>query len=150
MKEAARSGDGAGEDQEPAQDSQAGGNEPGENGEKEASQEDSENEDPADEASGDKDGRSDSESSVSAKENTDPAEIVLMGFDVSKEQLKALEEGEISGLVVQNPFGIGYASVVAAARTVLQSGNEAQVSTGYLWVTQDNMNDASIQKMLYQ
>lgn len=83
-------------------------------------------------------------------ENEGPVEIVLMGFDVSKDQLKALEEGEISGLVVQNPFGIGYASVVAAARTVLQSGNEAQVSTGYLWVTQDNMNDASIQKMLYQ
>lgn len=114
-KEAARSDDGAGEDQEPAQDSQAGGNESGEDG-----------------------------------ENEGPVEIVLMGFDVSKDQLKALEEGEISGLVVQNPFGIGYASVVAAARTVLQSGNEAQVSTGYLWVTQDNMNDASIQKMLYQ
>ena len=114
-KETARSGDGAGEDQESVQDSQAGGNEFGENG-----------------------------------ENEGPVEIVLMGFDVSKEQLKALEEGEISGLVVQNPFGIGYASVVAAARTVLQSGNEAQVSTGYLWVTQDNMNDASIQKMLYQ
>ena len=149
-KEAARSGDGAGEDQEPVQDSQAGGNESGDNEENEASQEDSENEGPADEASGDKDGRADSESSVSAEETTDPAEIVLMGFDVGREQLKALEEGEISGLVVQNPFGIGYASVVAAARTVLQSGNEAQVSTGYLWVTQDNMNDASIQKMLYQ
>ncbi len=144
-KEAARSGDGAGEDQEPAQDSQAGGNESGEDGENEAS---------AESESGDKDGRADGESSVRAEENeeetTDPAEIVLMGFDVSKEQLKALEEGEISGLVVQNPFGIGYASVVAAARTVLLSGNEAQVSTGYLWVTQDNMNDASIQKMLYQ
>lgn len=154
MKEAARSDDGAGEDQEPAQDSQAGGNESGEDVENKASQEDSENEASAKDASGDKDGRADSESSVSAEENagesTDPAEIVLMGFDVSKEQLKALEEGEISGLVVQNPFGIGYASVVAAARTVLQSGNEAQVSTGYLWVTQDNMNDASIQKMLYQ
>ena len=153
-KEAARSGDGAGEDQEPAQDSQAGGNESGEDGENEASQEDSENEASAESESGDKDGRADGESSVRAEENeeetTDPAEIVLMGFDVSKEQLKALEEGEISGLVVQNPFGIGYASVVAAARTVLLSGNEAQVSTGYLWVTQDNMNDASIQKMLYQ
>ncbi len=126
----------------------------GEDGEKEASQEDSESESPAEEASGDKNGRADSESSVSAEENTgentDPVEIVLMGFDVSKDQIKALEEGEISGLVVQNPFGIGYASVVAAARTVLQSGNEAQVSTGYLWVTQDNMNDESIQKMLYQ
>lgn len=84
------------------------------------------------------------------EETTEDFEIVLMGFDVSKEQLKALETGEISGLVVQNPFGIGYASVVAAARTVLQAGNEAQVSTGYLWVTKDNMNDEAIRKMLYE
>lgn len=77
-------------------------------------------------------------------------EIVLMGFDTGKEQLQALEAGELSGLVVQNPFGIGYASVVAAARTVQQAGNEAQVSTGYLWVTKDNMNDESIRKMLYE
>lgn len=76
--------------------------------------------------------------------------IVLVGFDTGKEQLKALEAGEISGLVVQNPFGIGYASVVAAARTVLQAGNEAQVSTGYIWVTKDNMNNESIRKMLYE
>lgn len=84
------------------------------------------------------------------EETTGDFEIVLMGFDVSKEQLKAMETGDISGLVVQNPFGIGYASVVAAARTVLQAGNEAQVSTGYLWVTKDNMNDEAIQKMLYE
>ncbi len=84
------------------------------------------------------------------EEAPDDPSIVLMGFDVGKEQLQALEEGEISGLVVQNPFGIGYASVVAAARTVLQAGNEAQVSTGYLWVTKDNMNEESIRKMLYE
>ena len=87
---------------------------------------------------------------ASVNEGTEYTEIVLMGFDVSKEQRKALEEGEISGLVVQNPFGIGYASVVAAARTVLQAGNEAQVSTGYLWVTKENLNEESIQKMLYE
>lgn len=85
----------------------------------------------------------------SENEWTENTKIVLMGFDVSKDQLKALEEGEIAGLVVQNPFGIGYASVVAAARTILQAGNEAQVSTGYLWVTKDNLNDESIKKMLY-
>lgn len=93
-----------------------------------------------------------SKENLSESENEEQAEdtrIVLVGFDAGKEQLKALEEGEISGLVVQNPFGIGYASVVAAARTVLQAGNEAQVSTGYLWVTKDNMDDESIQKMLY-
>lgn len=77
------------------------------------------------------------------------AAIVLMGFDAGEDQLSALESGEISGLVVQNPFGIGYASVVAAARTVLEIGNEAEVNTGYIWVTKDNMQEESIQRMLY-
>lgn len=127
--------DGEMTDKEPGQDFQTDGKESGEDGET------------ADKGTG-SDSQADSEKEDGEK--TEYPKIVLMGFDVSKEQLKALEEGEISGLVVQNPFGIGYASVVAAARTVLQSGNEAQVSTGYLWVTQDNMNDESIKKMLYQ
>ena len=50
---------------------------------------------------------------------------------------------------VQNPYGIGYATVVACARAVLGQGNEATVSTGYTWVTKDNMNKDSIKKMLY-
>ena len=77
-------------------------------------------------------------------------EVTLMGFDAGKDQIAALEDGDISGLVVQNPFGIGYASVVAAARTVLEIGNEAEVTTGYTWVTQDNVEEESIQKMLYE
>lgn len=77
-------------------------------------------------------------------------DVVLMGFDAGKEQLEALESGEIKGLVVQNPFGIGYAAVVAAARTVLEIGNEAQVDTGYVWVTQENMEETSIKQMLYE
>lgn len=76
--------------------------------------------------------------------------VALVGFDISEEQIAAMKNGEISGLVVQNPFGMGYASVVAAARTVLQSGNEAVVDTGYIWVTKDNLEDESIQNMLYK
>lgn len=76
--------------------------------------------------------------------------ISLMGFDAGKDQIEALAEGGIDGLVVQNPFGIGYGSVVAAARTILQTGNEAVVNTGYVWVTQDNLEEESIQKMLYE
>ena len=74
--------------------------------------------------------------------------VALVGFDISEEQIAAMKNGEISGLVVQNPFGMGYASVVAAARTILQSGNEAVVDTGYIWVTKDNLEDESIQNML--
>ena len=76
--------------------------------------------------------------------------VALVGFDISEEQTAAMKNGEISGLVVQNPFGMGYASVVAAARTVLQSGNEAVVDTGYIRVTKDNLEDESIQNMLYK
>ena len=77
-------------------------------------------------------------------------EIALVGFDAGKEQLEALESGEIDGLVVQNPFGMGYATVVAAARTILEIGNEAVVDTGYTWVDKENMEDGSVQMMLYE
>lgn len=77
-------------------------------------------------------------------------EIVVMGFDAGEGQLEALRSGEIDGLVVQNPFGMGYAAVIAAARTILDMGNEAEVNTGYIWVTRDNLEDESIQSMLYE
>lgn len=84
------------------------------------------------------------------KEKDLTEEIALMGFDAGKDQLEALSEGGIDGLAVQNPFGIGYGSVVAASRTILQTGNEATVNTGYVWVTKDNLDEESIQKMLYE
>ena len=77
-------------------------------------------------------------------------DIVLMGFDAGAEQMAGLESGAIDGLVVQNPFGMGYATVVAAARTVLEIGNEAVVDTGYTWVDRDNMEDKAVQAMLYE
>ena len=76
--------------------------------------------------------------------------ITLVGFDAGKEQVNALKDGKVDGLIVQNPFGMGYATVVAAARTVLEIGNEAEVNTGYVWVTADNMNDDTITPFLYK
>lgn len=76
--------------------------------------------------------------------------ITLVGFDAGKEQANALKDGKVDGLIVQNPFGMGYATVVAAARTVLEIGNEAEVNTGYVWVTADNMNDDTITPFLYE
>lgn len=77
-------------------------------------------------------------------------DIALVGFDSGKEQLEALDSGEIDGLIVQNPFGMGYAAVVAAARTILEIGNEAVVNTGYTWVDKENMEDEAVQLMLYE
>lgn len=76
--------------------------------------------------------------------------VTVMGFDAGSAQLSSLESGDVDGLIVQNPFGMGYAAVIAGARTVLEIGNEAEVDTGYIWVDQENMEDESIQAFLYE
>lgn len=87
---------------------------------------------------------------VSALEQAEKSEeLVVMGFDAGKDQIQDLRDGKIAGLVVQNPFAIGYASVIASARTVLQIGNEAVVNVGYTWVTKENLESESIQHMIY-
>ena len=86
---------------------------------------------------------------LAAAEKLEMDDLKIVGFDTGKEQMKALEEDRLVGLIVQNPFGMGYAAVVAGARAVLMQANEAAVDSGYTWVTKDNMEKASIQKMLY-
>lgn len=76
-------------------------------------------------------------------------DMAVIGVDGGEEQMKALEEGRISGLIVQNPYGMGYASVIAAARAALNMGNQAFVDTSFIWVTKENMEKDSIQKILY-
>ena len=74
---------------------------------------------------------------------------VIMGYDAEEEEVSALEDGRISGLIVQNPYGMGYATIVAAARAALAQGNEAVVNTGYLWVDAENMDSDEAQRLLY-
>ena len=76
-------------------------------------------------------------------------DLKFVGFDGGEEQLALLKDGTLDGIIVQNPFAMGYATVVAAARVALGLGNESVVDSGYTWVTADNMNKKDIKKMLY-
>lgn len=76
-------------------------------------------------------------------------DVKIVSFDGGEDQLKLLEEEKLEGLIVQNPYGIGYATVVACARAVLGQGNEAVVDAGYTWVTKDNMEQKPIARMMY-
>ena len=73
----------------------------------------------------------------------------LVGFDGGDEQIESLEDERMVGLIIQNPFAMGYATVIAAARAALGMGNEAFVDSGYTWVTKDNMDKKTIQNMFY-
>ena len=76
-------------------------------------------------------------------------DLKVVGFDGGDEQLELLENDVLEGLIVQNPYGMGYATVIAAARVSLGLANESFVNTGYTWVTKDNMNKKEIEAMLY-
>ena len=75
--------------------------------------------------------------------------LKFVGFDGGNEQMKLLEDGTLEGLIIQNPYGIGYATVVAAARVSLGLANESYVNSGYTWVTKENMNTKEIKGMIY-
>lgn len=77
------------------------------------------------------------------------SDLKVIGFDGGSAQMKLLEQEKIDGLIIQNPYGMGYATVVAAARDVLELGNEAVINSGYTWVTKDNMTRNNIKKQLY-
>lgn len=76
-------------------------------------------------------------------------DLVFVGFDGGEEQMDLLKNETLSGLIVQNPYGMGYATVVASVRAALGLGNESFVDSGYLWVTLDNMNSSDIKGILY-
>ena len=86
---------------------------------------------------------------VEGLERQEKNDVKIVGFDANDFEIEALKEGKIQGLIIQNPFGMGYASVIAAARAALSLGNEAFIDTGYTWVTQDNIDSEEIQNILY-
>ena len=92
------------------------------------------------------------EAVMAAVENTQQLEkedMSIVGFDATEEEAQALEDGLVEGLIAQNPYGMGYATVVACSRAILEIGNEAEVDSGYIWITADNMEDPEVAAMLY-
>lgn len=67
--------------------------------------------------------------------------ITVMGFDTSQEAEDGLSEGYIDGIIEQNPYAMGYSSVIAAIRASLDMGNEAKVDTGFQWITKKNFEN---------
>ncbi len=67
--------------------------------------------------------------------------ITFVGFDSSEPLMNALENGEIQGLVVQNPFKMGYLGVKTAHAVIRGQEVDKRVDTGVMLVTRENLND---------
>ena len=67
-----------------------------------------------------------------------------------KKQLKALKDERLNGLIVQNPYGMGYATVISGAgRASLGMGNQAFIDSGFIWVTKREYDKKTIKRCCY-
>jgi len=74
--------------------------------------------------------------------------VIFVGFDSSEKLVEALENGEIQGLVLQNPFRMGYLGVMTAAAFLDGKTVEKVIDTGVSIATPQNMTEPEIQTLL--
>ncbi len=74
--------------------------------------------------------------------------VKFVGFDSSADLVAALKANQLQGLVVQNPFKMGYLGVLTAVQAVKGEKLDKSVDTGVTLVTPENMNTPDIQMLL--
>jgi ribose transport system substrate-binding protein len=75
--------------------------------------------------------------------------VHYVGFDASDRLVEALEKGHIEGLVVQNPFRMGYEGVVTMVKHLRGEEVPKRIDTGVTLVTPGNLADPEIQKLVH-
>lgn len=76
-------------------------------------------------------------------------EVAVVGIDVGKKQKDAIKSGKEVGVLVQNAYGMGYATVVAAARAALGMENDESINPGMEWIDSENISDERYANYLY-
>jgi len=74
--------------------------------------------------------------------------VIHIGFDSSKKLIEALAKGEIKGLVLQDPFRMGYDSVKTAVAHLRGLPYEKTINTGVFLATPENMKEPRIAALL--
>jgi ribose transport system substrate-binding protein len=74
--------------------------------------------------------------------------IVIIGWDAAPDEVKGVQNGEISALVVQNPFRMGYDAVNGIVKKIRQGTAPTNEDTGVTFVTKSNINDPKVQSLL--
>jgi ribose transport system substrate-binding protein len=75
--------------------------------------------------------------------------VTFIGFDTSESFLEAMRNKQLQGIVVQNPFNMGYLGVRTMADFLLGKSVEKRIDTGVTMVTPDNLNTPEIQTLVH-
>jgi ribose transport system substrate-binding protein len=83
------------------------------------------------------------------RQNKKMGKVRLVAYDTSPEEIKALEEGAIDALIVQNPFKMGYEGVKTVLKAIRKQTIEKKfIDSGVVVVNKANLNTPDIQKLL--
>lgn len=74
--------------------------------------------------------------------------VKLVGFDSSSKLVKGLRERQIDGLVLQDPFNIGYLAVKTMAKRLRGEPIERRIDTGARLITGDTMDEPANKELL--
>jgi ribose transport system substrate-binding protein len=75
-------------------------------------------------------------------------QLVHVGFDSSSKLIEALDAGRLAGLVLQDPFQMGYRSVRTAVAHLRGEPYEKTVDTGVFLATPENRDEPLIRRLL--
>ena len=75
--------------------------------------------------------------------------ISFVGFDTSQTFIDAINANKLHGIVVQNPFNMGYLGVRTMVDSLLGKTVEKRIDTGVMLVTKENMQTPDVQALLH-
>lgn len=74
--------------------------------------------------------------------------VAIIGYNTNETELTYLKNGTLSGLVVQNPYNMGYLGVYYAGRILAGENVSPMVDTGSTYVTLQTLNSDEVRLLL--
>ncbi len=75
--------------------------------------------------------------------------VSFVGFDSSQTFIDAINANQLHGIVVQNPFNMGYLGVRTMVDNLLGKQVSKQIDTGVMLVTKENLQSPEVQTLLH-
>src|SRR5438105_4672588 len=75
--------------------------------------------------------------------------VMFVGFDSSQSFIEAIRAKQLHGIVVQNPFNMGYLGVRTMVEQLQGKPVEKRIDTGVTMITPDNLEAAETQALLH-
>ena len=76
-------------------------------------------------------------------------ELAIVGFDSGEVQRSAVENGTQTGFIAQNPYGMGYAAVIAGVRADLGLDVDTFINTSHQWIDSSNIENEEYSSYFY-